>query len=278
MPTRAHNGFYTRLESWFAAYVAGFDRTDLLRRPKYDLKEAHSRRVAEECAALAGAIGLDADEAALARAIGLLHDIGRFPQVARFATFDDRISVDHGALGAEVIRTHRLLEKLEARDRLAVESAVRLHNRERLPALADERTGRLARLIRDADKLDILRVVSEQRDAADRPAAGALPPGRDLSPEVLADITAAASVRREHIRSRIDWVFFRIGWLFDVNFDPALERILERGYYAMLKSMLPPTDNVAAALAAVEAHLERRRPTGRSAASQELPERKGGPA
>jgi putative nucleotidyltransferase with HDIG domain len=261
MPTLATNGLYARLESWFADYVAGFDRADPRRRPKYDLKEAHSRRVAAECAAIAAAVGLDAEEAVLARAAGLLHDIGRFPQVARFATFDDRVSVDHGALGAEVIRDHRLLEELEARDRRALENAVRLHNRARLPAIAEERTARLARLVRDADKLDILRVVGERRDAA-----GALPPGRDLSPEVLADIAAAASVRKEHIRSRIDWVFFRIGWLFDVNFDPALERILDRGHYDMLQSMLPQTENVAAALAAVEAYLERRLPAGRRAA------------
>jgi putative nucleotidyltransferase with HDIG domain len=251
----AANGFYARLEAWFGDYVSGLDHADPRRRSKFELKRNHSLRVAGETASLAAAIGLGAGDAALAAVIGLLHDIGRFPQVERYTTFDDRVSVDHGELGADLIREHNLLAPLADEDRAVVDTAVRHHNKARLPEIPDGRRRLFARLVRDADKLDILRVIREKMDGPGRGLSGALPPGEDISSAVFADIAAAGSVHKDHIRSRIDWVFFRIGWLFDLNFAPTLARLEARGYHAMLRSLLPETPNIAAALERVDAHL-----------------------
>ena len=42
---------------------------------------------------------------------GLLHDIGRFEQVRRYGTFVDSVSVDHAALGADLLFREGLLDR-----------------------------------------------------------------------------------------------------------------------------------------------------------------------
>ena len=83
----------------FLAYVRSFD-PDV---PRIRLKQEHSLRVSALCAQLARRKGWCETEIALARQIGLLHDIGRFRQVVQYGTFVDGASVSHAALGAKIL-------------------------------------------------------------------------------------------------------------------------------------------------------------------------------
>jgi putative nucleotidyltransferase with HDIG domain len=250
------NGFYARLETWFDEYVAGFDHRNPRCRSKFDMKREHSHMVAREIVVIAHAIGLAPGDVALAKVIGLLHDVGRFPQFARYTTFNDRISVDHGVLGATVVRENDLLAPLDSADRAVVETAIVHHNKARLPELEDRRCCLLAQLIRDADKLDIFRVVVNNKKVQ-QAGIRALPARADVSDEVFSDVCNGNAVCSGHVKNRTDWIFFRIGWLLDINFAPTREMINERGYFAELRSMLPVTDKITKALNTVGAYLER---------------------
>lgn len=139
----------------FADYTANYNDRD----PKVRLKIDHTYRVAGLCRRIARSLDLPEEEVQLAWLCGLLHDVGRFEQLRRYGTFNDAQSIDHAACGAQV-----LFEEGHIRDYLEddtedelLHQAVALHSVYRLPPL-DDRTLRFCQILRDADKIDILRV------------------------------------------------------------------------------------------------------------------------
>jgi len=246
------NGFLKDVRRRFASHVAGFDPITPAHRFHYDLKRVHSHKVAKAMVEIGRAIGLEAEDLVLAEAIGLLHDIGRFTQFARYGTFKDSLSVDHGALGAEILSGNGWLSALNRHDRDLIDTAVRYHNKAALPELPDARTDRLARLIRDADKLDIFRVLEETFHQPDWPGIFGLPVGDEISTGVLDASVGCRVVDAEHLENHIDFIFMRIGWFYDINYAPTLHCVVQRGYDATMRAHLPDTEKVRTALAAVD--------------------------
>ena len=87
----------TNVEQAFNRYVSAYNAAD----PKIRLKIDHTCRVAALCERIASSVGLE--DTSLAWLCGMLHDIGRFEQVKRYGTFVDAVSVDHAALGADLL-------------------------------------------------------------------------------------------------------------------------------------------------------------------------------
>ncbi len=247
------NDFFPLLKKWFDEVSGDFPPRDAIGKFFFDLKRTHSDRVAGEMGHVASAIGLPPPEVTLARAIGLLHDIGRFPQLARFGTLEDAASVDHGDLGADIVRGIPLLESMETGVRSVIETAVRWHNKARLPDVRDDRSRLFARMIRDADKIDIYRVTLGLLKNPAPAGNGSLPGGADLSLPVLSDVAAGRLVRYEHVRNRIDLVVFRLAWIFDLQFPASFARLESHGHWAELRSLLPKTERVEAALKRIDA-------------------------
>ena len=142
----------------FNDYVRNYDPDN----PRIALKIDHTIRVADLCARIADAEGLDAD---LAWLCGLLHDVGRFEQVRRFDTFNDALSVSHAALGAQILfgdddprgpQIRAYVTDDEEDDLLR--TAVATHSAYRLPHELDDRTRAYCNILRDADKVDIIKV------------------------------------------------------------------------------------------------------------------------
>ncbi|MDO4538769.1 MAG: HD domain-containing protein [Coriobacteriales bacterium] len=155
-----------RARESFAAYVADYDPHN----PRIALKIAHTYRVAELCARIAAAStpagpGLTPQDVDLAWLCGLLHDVGRFEQVRRYDTFNDAASISHAALGVDVLfgeadpRGPQIRSYLndDAQDEL-IRTTIATHSDYRLPEELDERTRVFCNVLRDADKIDILRV------------------------------------------------------------------------------------------------------------------------
>ena len=161
----------------FVRFAAMFNLADRPIRSKLN----HSLRVAYLSWAFAHEVG-DVDES-LALLAGLTHDVARFPQWAMFGNFIDAQTCDHGELSAELLgkygylRCYLLggadrnsvapeygaapvaLDELPAVTQLGlnyVVEAIRWHNKLALPEGVDSPAHRLALLLRDADKCDIL--------------------------------------------------------------------------------------------------------------------------
>jgi HD superfamily phosphodiesterase len=116
--------------------------------------------VAENAALLAAGLRLPPGEQRLARAAGLLHDVGRFSQCRDHGSLSDAVTTDHGAKGRKVLEKQAadLFKDPQERERLF--AAVQFHNRRTadIPPLPKDAAA-LLNLLRDADKLDIMEVV-----------------------------------------------------------------------------------------------------------------------
>lgn len=145
-----------RALSAFGEYTNKYDVTD----EKVKLKIDHTYRVCALCERIARESGFDADEIDIAWLTGLLHDVGRFEQLKRYGTFVDAQSIDHAEFGADILFKEgkiRDYAKDASEDEL-LEKAVRCHSAYRVPENYTQRERRFADLLRDADKIDILKV------------------------------------------------------------------------------------------------------------------------
>jgi putative nucleotidyltransferase with HDIG domain len=252
----------TSLKLWFAEYCASFATPVTEDQKNLDVKQDHTREVCRHAVRIATDLKLSGHDVLLAEAIGLFHDVGRFPQYQRFKTFDDSISVNHAALGAKVLLEKNVLRALPKPEQDLIIRSVSLHNVFSLPESLDERTLLFAKLVRDSDKLDILRVVIEyfQQDEGSRAEAVALglPDAPEYSPEVLACLKRGEMVSKADLKTLNDFKLLQLAWLYDLNFTSSLRVVLERGDIGKLVSMLPPTAEIAEAADLVRAFVDRR--------------------
>ena len=218
----------------FVSYVSAYDRTDI----KILLKEEHTERVAGLCEQIAESLRLSTEDTDLAWLLGMLHDIGRFEQLRRFGTFADAKSVNHAALSADILfqegMIHRFVQQ-ESED-IVMQKAIRLHNVYELPQMESVREKMFCDILRDADKIDILKVncdipMSEIYDEPEEAFYEA-----DISEAVLADVLACRNVNRAHTRTAIDHLIGHISLTFGLVYPESLRIISRQGYLDQMLS------------------------------------------
>ncbi len=246
-----------RLTTWFRDYAASFCACDPEAAPVYRMKAAHTGRVRRITRRLAATEGLSGRALVLAEMAGLLHDAGRFEQYRRHRTFRDAQSVHHGRLAVSLIRTHGLLNDLQGIERRRVLSAVAHHNEMRLHPLADPGALLLLKLLRDADKLDILAMAAARVDGRRRngPLVDLkVSANASCSPAVAAAIRAGRVVGITKVRSRCDALLFFLSWVFDLNSPAASRQVFEAGWFDRLAGAVPPDAGVNALVSNVRGH------------------------
>jgi len=238
-----------KFKVWFYDYVAGFYGDDEYVNANLKLKEEHTRRTCEEMLYLAEELRLDANQKRIAEVIALFHDIGRFEQFVRHRTYNDVRSLNHCLLGLEVLQKTKVLEAIERKERELVEKAIEYHGLKELPKDLEGQSLLLSKMIRDADKLDVLYVVTEfYRKRRDEPESVILElefsDEPRCSPEVVEDILQARRIDYNSLRTLNDMRLLQLGWVYDVNFTVTLKRIGERKLLEMLFDFLPETGDI----------------------------------
>lgn len=236
-------------KNWFTEYVRPFyTADDDFLNQNINLKECHTHRVCQAMRELTGALKMNGDDARLAETIALFHDVGRFEQFKQYRTYKDTISENHGLLGLKVLREHRVLAALTDEERLLVERAIEFHGAIKLGAL-DDRTRHFAKMIRDADKLDIFALLVENyRILAEEPERFKweleFPDSPECSPDIVSALLNNQLISYEMLKTLTDAKLLQLGWVFDVNFDHTLRQICDRGYLQTLIRFLPDTDEI----------------------------------
>jgi len=250
------------LTTWFETYCDSFSTPVLEDQRNYAIKQVHTRHVCANARRIARDEDLAGDLALLAGAAALFHDVGRFHQYRTYRTFNDSASINHGTLGARVLVRHDALRDLPGRDRNVILRAVTLHNAFSLPAALDKESLLITRIVRDADKLDIWRVVREyySQEPGERAAAVGLgfPDGPGYSPEVLSALRAGRMVRMANLKTQNDFRLVQLGWIYDLHFPTSLRMVLEEKYIDMLEAWLPAHDDIKEAVQAIRAHVDRK--------------------
>jgi hypothetical protein len=250
------------LRAWFSDYVKTFRSGDQEHDRNIDLKDGHTRRVCAEIKDIGKSLRLNLEDLFLAELTALFHDVGRFEQYARYGTFSDHKSEDHAKLGVKILQKNDVLKGLDPSTRELILKVIAYHNRLAIPEGETEACVFFTKLLRDADKIDIWRVVTDYYRQVDGTRNGTielgLPDGPEISDEVCADLKAGRIVRMGDMKTLNDFKLLQMAWIYDVNFPRTFEIVRERGYMEMIRDALPQSEKVAEMYDTIRSYLEER--------------------
>lgn len=217
------------VKNTFQNYVDAYDSTD----EKVKLKIDHTYRVADLCEQIAKSEGMSQEEADLAWLLGMLHDIGRFEQLKRYHTFIDASSIDHAGLGANILfgTQNRIRDYIkENTEDSLLEMAILVHSAYRIPDNLDEHTEKLCHILRDADKIDILKVnvevpLEEIYNTTTEELRNA-----EVTKAVMNNFFEHRATLRALKRTPVDHVVGHISLVYELVFEESLRIVKEQGY------------------------------------------------
>ncbi len=221
----------------FGEYTDRYNSAD----PKIKLKVDHTYRVADLCERIGKSIGLAGIELDIAWMCGLLHDIGRFEQIRRYGTFSDADSIDHASLSTMILFGENDTDSGMIRQFLAdsrwdemIRNAVRWHSSYRIPDGLDEKTAMYCNILRDADKIDILRV------NLDTPMEDIYNVSTEelrfsqVTPEVMQAFDEHHAVVRALKKTAVDYPVGHISLVYELVYPVSRQIVKEQGYLTKL--------------------------------------------
>ena len=229
--------YLEQLRKEFVHYTNQFTSNDFFVQRHFGVKQEHTFRVCECIVEIGKRLELNEDQLLIAETIALLHDIGRFEQYKQYQTFSDFESTDHATLGVQVINELGLLNDIDPNTKSLVTKAILNHNK---PVLKDDKDDVTfySKLIRDADKLDIFRVVKEYEQLESN--LGVQDDKKYKIPDfILNAFTRHQTVSYKDVKSRNDMTLLRVSWIFDINFHPTFQLLDQRDYLNHFLNLIP---------------------------------------
>lgn len=249
----------TGYRKWFTEYAATFRTGELEYDRNIIIKEDHTARVCQEITYIGQNIGLNRHDLLLAETMALFHDVGRFEQYVKFGTFADHLSVNHAEFGVEIMNDKQVLDSLDPEERKLILRAILYHNRRDLPIDETDACLRYAKMLRDADKLDIWQVFADYyRHGGEKENSVLIhnfPDTPGISPEIHAELVAARIANYSDVKNLNDFKLLQVGWVYDINFPPTFRRVHDRGYLDSIRSALPDSEQIDQVFFAAQAYL-----------------------
>lgn len=217
-----------RVQKVFMDYVEAYDRTD----ERIRLKVEHTKKVAAVSEQIAKNLHLPKEEQDLAWLIGMLHDIGRFEQLRQYHTFVDADSLDHAALGVEILfGTAGEIRKYVEEDTEdpVIFQAVKNHSLYRIQEQKDSRTEMFCHIIRDADKIDIFRVNVEFSYETLCNADEESVENCEVSSETMQAFMEHHAVLRKFKKTPADHAVAHLALVFELVYPVSLKIAIEQG-------------------------------------------------
>ena len=195
----------------FNEYTKEFD----LKNPHIMGKFHHSYRVMEYAKEIAESLDLSEDDIKLASIIGLFHDIGRFNQWTKYETYEDSKSIDHGDYGADIIKDFIDDITSNEEEQKIIMVSIKNHNKYQIEDNLTQREMLFCKIIRDADKLDIMR---EQ---------GIIQENYEVKQDLLDYLKNHKMVTNNLVETKMDGLIRLISFIFDFNFKYSYQFILD---------------------------------------------------
>lgn len=247
-----------RMHTWMNDYMKSFYTDDVETMKGIRIKEQHTGYVTTNAIALAKHLSLSPEDTALAEIIGLFHDVGRFRQYSKYQTFNDALSEDHADLGLTVLEELPLMQELGAGDLALVRFAIGRHNKKEIGPAPSARARGFARIIRDADKLDIYRVLEPflaPDGAKDAPRFMQADSSNLVSPDFIERFRAGEQADYHAMKTHGDRKVVRLLWLYDINYAWTMREIEKRGYVEKIIGYLPDQEGLADGIERLRAHM-----------------------
>lgn len=222
----------------FKEYTDAYDSADT----KIKLKIDHTYRVADISERIANSLDLATEDVELAWLIGMLHDIGRFEQVRRYNTFSDADSIDHAIFGAQLLFDEGLIEKFlgdnvlstleeeDLRKLSLIKLAISNHSAYRIADNLSKEEKMFCNIIRDADKIDILKVNSDLPLEEIYNVSTSKLKSDPVTPKVLEAFYEEHAVLRKYKETSVDNVVGHISLVYELVYAKSYEILMEQRY------------------------------------------------
>lgn len=237
-----------KMHSWMDQYMAQFATDDEEVMQGIRIKMIHTGYVTAIARDLARHLKLRKHDVQLAEIMGLFHDVGRFRQYSIYKTFNDAQSEDHADLGLKVLAEEMpYMAELSPEDEALVRFAIRNHNKKEIEPTDNLRKLVFARLLRDADKLDIYRVLSPYLvpDGAQKaPNFIRSDASQLVSTDFIQDFAEGKQADYHRLRTHGDRKLVRLMWVYDINYSWTLRKMVERGYVDLIIKYLPKQEGL----------------------------------
>ena len=202
----------------FKKYVSKYD----LNNPNIKEKYWHSVRVSNNALEIADAINLNDKDKRLASFIGLTHDIGRFLQWDIYETFKDTENVDHASLSVQVLfgsiaNTGFVINDADVK---IIRTAISNHNKYKIQDNITERELLFAKIIRDADKLDLLYLLGSDDTLVDEDNS-------EVTNVVHDAFFKGKGINAKYCNTLTDKILLKMAFIFDLNFLKSFNIIKE---------------------------------------------------
>lgn len=251
-----------KVKNVFKKYTDNYDTSD----EKIKLKVDHTYRVAALSERIARSLGLGDDDTNLAWLIGMLHDIGRFEQLKNYGTFSDAESIDHAHYGVELLFEDGLIEKFASENaakdlkgtkdlkETAVKSeseeketkeiseldilrtAIWNHSAYRVEEGLTDRVKMFCNIIRDADKIDILKVNYDVTLEVIYDVTTEELKNSGVTDEVMKAFMEHHAVLRSLKKTPIDNLVGHAALVFELVYNESFKIVKEQGYIEKMLS------------------------------------------
>jgi hypothetical protein len=227
-------------------YVKTFVVSDFHIQKGIIQNEFHSERVAENCTIIGKASDLSEEELSMTRLIALLHDVGRFKQIANSTTEENGTTKDHAEAGTDIISNFESFKKLNEAEQRILTTTIWNHNKHEISKSIDRHVLFYLQLLRDADKIDSMRITHEylinHKTRSDEIMGRKFITNPVVSKSVYDAIINETIPPKESIKTMYEYILFQLSWVFDMNFRKSYNILNTKQHIKHLYKYLPKND------------------------------------
>ena len=242
-------------EAYFQSLIVGLPEN----QKRVEDVRAHSLRVISNSLLLAKSVLQNDEDKRIAEVIALFHDLGRAALIAQGTESPTNIQRDHAILSAKLIQKMDFYAKLTIEIQLVIQKSVENHNKLKLPKLDNEQQTLFARLLRDADKLDIFDSsyrFFKERQGIQPIMTFDLVNSAEISEKIIKCIMTGKTAAVEDMKTMNDYKLLLISMAFDLNFKYSFRLLSEKQYIQKIYETLPKRDQIIDAYRGIKLFVE----------------------
>jgi putative nucleotidyltransferase with HDIG domain len=219
----------------------------------------HSLRVASNSHLLAKVLLQSEEEGSVAEVIALFHDYGKAVMIVQGTESPINIQHNHASVSAKLVQQMEFFSKLSAEVQLIVLKSIENHNKIKLPKLDNEQQTLFARLLRDADKLDIFETsyrFFKERNGLQPLMTLDLINRAEVSDKIVKSVLAGKTAAVEDMKTMDDYRLMLLSMAFDLNFKYTFRILSEKQYIQKIYETLPKRDQIIDAYRGIKLFVE----------------------
>ncbi len=219
----------------------------------------HSLRVANNTLLLGNVILQKEEDKHLAEIIALFHDLGKASMIARGLDSPAIIQRDHASESVKLVQKMDCFSGLPIDIQTVICKAIESHNKHKLSKLENEQQTLFARLLCDANKLDIFESsyrFFKEKSASQPLVTLDLIKSVEVSEKIIKSVMSFKSAAFDDMRNLNDYKLLLLSMVFDLNFKYTFRVVSEKQYIQKIYETLPKRDPIIDAYRGIKLFVE----------------------